>query len=78
MDQAMGDLQTQLEDMRRMWEEERDARQRVEEELEVIRGGSSVGNRGERRERSPGRDGNEISAQDGDESRGGKRQRVSD
>lgn len=37
MDQAMGDLQQQLEEMRRMWEEERIARQRVEGELDVLR-----------------------------------------
>jgi transcriptional regulator CBF1 len=38
MDQAMGDLQAQLEEMRRLWEEERHARQRAESELEVLRG----------------------------------------
>ncbi|KIJ60896.1 hypothetical protein HYDPIDRAFT_116574 [Hydnomerulius pinastri MD-312] len=38
MDQAMGDLQAQLEEMRRLWEEERMARQRAENELEVLRG----------------------------------------
>ncbi|KAA1474126.1 hypothetical protein DENSPDRAFT_314258 [Dentipellis sp. KUC8613] len=38
MDQAMGDLQAQLEEMRRMWDEERTARQRLESELEVLRG----------------------------------------
>lgn len=38
MDQAMGDLQAQLEEMRRLWEEERAARQRAENELEVLRG----------------------------------------
>ncbi|EMD34944.1 hypothetical protein CERSUDRAFT_54127 [Gelatoporia subvermispora B] len=38
MDQAMGDLQAQLEEMRRMWEEERVARQRLETELQVLRG----------------------------------------
>lgn len=38
MDQAMGDLQAQLEEMRRLWEEERAARQRAESELEVLRG----------------------------------------
>ncbi|KAF9221747.1 hypothetical protein BS17DRAFT_710577 [Gyrodon lividus] len=38
MDQAMGDLQSQLEEMRRLWEEERMARQRAESELEVLRG----------------------------------------
>ncbi|KAF5383869.1 hypothetical protein D9757_007433 [Collybiopsis confluens] len=38
MDQAMGDLQAQLEEMRRLWEEERGARQRTESELEALRG----------------------------------------
>lgn len=38
MDQAMGDLQAQLEEMRRLWEEERAARQRAENELELLRG----------------------------------------
>lgn len=38
MDQAMGDLQAQLEEMRRLWEEERMARQRAEAELDVLRG----------------------------------------
>ncbi|OCH90124.1 hypothetical protein OBBRIDRAFT_793586 [Obba rivulosa] len=38
MDQAMGDLQAQLEEMRRMWEEERVGRQRLETELQVLRG----------------------------------------
>ncbi|KAH7911299.1 hypothetical protein BJ138DRAFT_1179667 [Hygrophoropsis aurantiaca] len=38
MDQAMGDLQAQLEEMRRLWEEERIARQRAESELDVLRG----------------------------------------
>ncbi|KAI0363231.1 hypothetical protein BV20DRAFT_975908 [Pilatotrama ljubarskyi] len=43
MDQAMGDLQAQLEEMRRMWEEERVARQRAEAELELLRGHASSG-----------------------------------
>lgn len=38
MDQAMGDLQAQLEEMRRLWEEERTARTRAESELDVLRG----------------------------------------
>ena len=37
MDQAMGDLQNQLEEVKRMWEEERSARQRLELELETFR-----------------------------------------
>lgn len=42
MDQAMGDLQAQLEEMRRLWEEERIARQRAESELDVLRGMQSA------------------------------------
>jgi len=38
MDQAMGDLQAQLEEMRRLWEEERAARTRADSELDVLRG----------------------------------------
>ncbi|KAJ4480911.1 hypothetical protein J3R30DRAFT_3462282 [Lentinula aciculospora] len=38
MDQAMGDLQAQLEEMRRLWEEERGHRQRADSELETLRG----------------------------------------
>lgn len=37
MDQAMGDLQAQLEDVKRLWEEERACRQRAEGELELLR-----------------------------------------
>ena len=65
MDQAMGDLQAQLEEMRRLWEEERVARQRAEGELEVLRGGAQTSNARE----SPDR-------KDDDEERGTKRQRV--
>ncbi|KIK66214.1 hypothetical protein GYMLUDRAFT_38028 [Collybiopsis luxurians FD-317 M1] len=46
MDQAMGDLQAQLEEMRRLWEEERAARQRAESELEVLRGAKAGTKRG--------------------------------
>lgn len=38
MDQAMGDLQAQLDECRRLWEEERMARARAEGEVEVLRG----------------------------------------
>lgn len=38
MDQAMGDLQAQLEEVKRMWDEERLARQRLENELAAFRG----------------------------------------
>jgi hypothetical protein len=38
MDQAMGDLQAQLEEVKRLWEEERMNRSRLEAELNVLRG----------------------------------------
>lgn len=38
MDQAMGDLQAQLEEVRHAWDEERAARQRLDTELQVLRG----------------------------------------
>ncbi len=44
MDQAMGDLQNQLEEVKRMWEEERNARQRFELELESLRNNLANGN----------------------------------
>jgi hypothetical protein len=37
MDQAMGDMQNQLDEVKRLWDEERMARQRAESELEVLR-----------------------------------------
>lgn len=43
MDQAMGDLQNQLEEVKRMWEEERTARQRLEIELESLRSSAANG-----------------------------------
>jgi len=38
MDQAMGDLQAQLDEVRRLWEDERMARQRLESEVASMRG----------------------------------------
>ncbi|KAF7303091.1 BHLH domain-containing protein [Mycena kentingensis (nom. inval.)] len=40
MDQAMGDLQVQLDEIRRMWEEERQGRVKAEQELEALTGKS--------------------------------------
>lgn len=71
MDQAMGDLQTQLEEMRRLWEEERDARQRAEKELNVLRGNSGL----ERGDKSPGNSHTERQDEEPDP-RGGKRKRA--
>ncbi|KAK0470011.1 uncharacterized protein EV420DRAFT_1497938 [Desarmillaria tabescens] len=56
MDQAMGDLQAQLEDMRKMWEEERANRQRIEAEIETIRSGAHAGQK-RPREDEDGKDG---------------------
>jgi transcriptional regulator CBF1 len=42
MDQAMGDLQAQLEEVRRMWDEEHAARLAAEKELAELRGGGKV------------------------------------
>ncbi|KAJ7924550.1 hypothetical protein B0H13DRAFT_2315448 [Mycena leptocephala] len=39
MDQAMGHLRVQLDEIRRMWEEERMQRERAEQELEALREG---------------------------------------
>ncbi|KAF7297318.1 BHLH domain-containing protein [Mycena indigotica] len=49
MDQAMGDLQVQLDEIRRMWEEERLGRQRAEAELETLRGKSGTTSTAEKR-----------------------------
>jgi hypothetical protein len=75
MDQAMGDLQAQLEEMRRMWEEERAARTRAESELDVLRGlkGPSVGNDGAATDKTS--DGNAApaaSTEEGDSAQGGE------
>jgi peptidoglycan hydrolase CwlO-like protein len=37
MDQAIGDLQGQVEEMRKRWEEERAKSERLERELEALR-----------------------------------------
>jgi bHLH factor len=64
MDQAMGDLQVQLDEIRRMWEEERMQRQRIEQEIEALRGSASQAGGAEKR--------NNPDAEGGD----GKRQRT--
>lgn len=50
MDQAMGDLQVQLDEIRRMWEEERMQRERAERELEALRSNKTVSVSPEERE----------------------------
>lgn len=73
MDQAMGDLQTQLEEMRRLWEEERDARQRVEKEVVALRGSNTQ----DRGEKSPRTDEGHKERQDEEpDPRGSKRKRA--
>ncbi|KAF8192752.1 hypothetical protein K438DRAFT_1589869 [Mycena galopus ATCC 62051] len=67
MDQAMGDLQVQLDEIRRMWEEERMLRQRAEQELEVLRGNKPPSSSAEKRATPEGGE-----AEGGD----GKRQRT--
>ncbi|KAJ6556894.1 hypothetical protein B0H10DRAFT_2121887 [Mycena sp. CBHHK59/15] len=58
MDQAMGDLQVQLDEIRRMWEEERMMRQRVEKDLETLRGSTNAAAAaGEKRASPDGGDG---------------------
>ncbi|KAJ6510367.1 hypothetical protein C8R45DRAFT_386916 [Mycena sanguinolenta] len=52
MDQAMGDLQVQLDEIRKMWEEERMQRQRAEKGLATLRGTSAAANGAEKRSNS--------------------------
>ncbi|PPQ81972.1 hypothetical protein CVT24_008991 [Panaeolus cyanescens] len=44
MDQAMGDLQSQLEEIKRLWDEERVARNRLDQELDALRKSIALGN----------------------------------
>lgn len=84
MDQAMGDLQAQLEEMRRLWEGERDARQRVEAEVAMLKGvppgEGDGGDAGEKDARKDGnkrpRDGEDGAAAEGDADDRGKRPRT--
>ncbi|KAF8154219.1 hypothetical protein B0H34DRAFT_720962 [Crassisporium funariophilum] len=82
MDQAMGDLQAQLEEVKRMWEEERMARTRLETELEVSRSMNGIGGNVAKEESTAGTkrrsvevDGNGEAIVGGDD-RDGKRQRT--
>ena len=77
MDQAMGDLQAQLEEMRRLWEEERAARTRAESELDVLRGlkGPSIAPEGAASATDKTGDGNTApaaSTEEGDSAQGGE------
>lgn len=71
MDQAMGDLQAQLDEMRRMWEQERDARQRLESEVATLRSDKNNSTAAAASNAGAGGGGAE---EDGD--RGGKRKRA--
>jgi hypothetical protein len=77
MDQAMGDLQSQLEEVRRLWDEERMGRERAENELKALRG-ENVGAQTKSQEGETGKRG--IDAQEEEEGEGdlrnGKRQRM--
>lgn len=44
MDQAMGDLQSQLEEVKRLWDEERTKRETLEKEMELLK--SALANSG--------------------------------
>jgi hypothetical protein len=82
MDQAMGDLQAQLEEVKRMWEEERMARSRLEADLEVLKNMSaSAGATSKEESSAAGKkrnaEGQEVSADIGAEpEKNGKRSRV--
>jgi transcriptional regulator CBF1 len=43
MDQAMGDLQTQLEELKKAWEQENHQKQRLEMELQALKGQQAAG-----------------------------------
>lgn len=73
MDQAMGDLQAQLEEIKRLWEEERMARTRVEAELEVLR---SMNGMGVQAKDEAGKRRAEDGSEETQEEREGKRQRT--
>jgi transcriptional regulator CBF1 len=78
MDQAMSDLQAQLEEMKRLWDEERMARQRAESELELLRSmhGIAAGQSGSKPEGDGGGKRRNDDAEPGDGDRDGKRPRT--
>ncbi|TEB33754.1 hypothetical protein FA13DRAFT_110575 [Coprinellus micaceus] len=73
MDQAMGDLQTQLEEVKKLWDEERQMRIRLERELELVRGQGVVKEDATAAKRRS-EDGAQAAVDDAD--RDGKRQRT--
>lgn len=80
MDQAMGDLQAQLEEIKRLWEEERMARGRLEAEIEALRNMNGVSAAKEESASSGTKrrstDGAEAEAATSEMDRDGKRQRT--
>lgn len=80
MDQAMGDLQTQLEEIKRFYEEERNIRQRLENEVQALRNGMHHVPMGQNQGQTMnGKDGGESLKRDsaeGEGDRDGKRQRT--
>jgi hypothetical protein len=83
MDQAMGDLQAQLEEVKRRWEEESMLRSRAEAELDALRNMNGIsgniskedGMVGTKRRSTDDKDGANKSSTEGAE-RDGKRQRT--
>lgn len=75
MDQAMGDLQAQLEEVKRMWEDERRKREKAEAELSHMRSEISAVASGKKRSSAEAEDLPENSKEG--EDRGAKRTRVS-
>ncbi|KAF5329402.1 hypothetical protein D9619_008977 [Psilocybe cf. subviscida] len=84
MDQAMGDLQAQLEEVKRLWEDERMNRSRLESELNALRGMNNVAAAGKEegassagtKRRSVDADGTDPAASATGDDRDGKRQRT--
>lgn len=77
MDQAMGDLQAQLEDVKRAWEEERMARTRLDAELDALKNATGTTTKDEMSVSGKKRnvEGQKGSAAEAEE-RDGKRMRV--
>ena len=84
MDQAMGDLQAQLEEVKRRWEEETMLRSRAEAELEALKNMNGIsgntskedGAVGTKRRSTDDKDGASKSQATADGERDGKRQRT--
>lgn len=78
MDQAMGDLQAQLEEVKRMWDEERMTRTRLEAELEALKkatGGSTTKDENSASAKKRNAEGQEGLSAEAEE-RDGKRARI--